>query len=219
MSFVFAAVRRNSQQFAAKFLELRSSGKPCNFWQYNSQARGPKGRRIYGEITLKDCHVLDEFSDPVSHGESGIGQPNKLRHGEGNDPRPDTQKLMEIGSRISRLEEEFRGLSAVKSGLTKGDEVGRQKNKLASRICRLKKKAQHEANKVKLEGLREEHGKSIIIVVIIVINDYLNVYKVPRLHLELKFRLEVFLLRYSFGFVSLSIVFGLGLNLMEINSL
>lgn len=158
------AVRRNSQQFAAKFLELRSSGKPCNFWQYNSQARGPKGRRIYGEITLKDCHVLDEFSDPVSHGESGIGQPNKLRHGEGNDPRPDTQKLMEIGSRISRLEEEFRGLSAVKSGLTKGDEVGRQKNKLASRICRLKKKAQHEANKVKLEGLREEHEQLVSVV-------------------------------------------------------
>src|SRR5688572_20529591 len=101
-------MKANSQQFATTFLELRSNGKPCNFWQYNSQARGPKGRRIYGEITLKDCHVLDEFSDPVSHSGSGKGQLNKLRHGEGNDPRPDTHKLMEIGSRISRLEEEFR---------------------------------------------------------------------------------------------------------------
>lgn len=179
--FDFAAMRANSQQFSAKFLELRSTGKPCNFWQYNSQARGPKGRRLYGEISLKDCHVLDEFSDPVTHGGSGKGQPNKLRHGEGNDPRPDSQKLMEIGSRISCLEEEFRRLSgAGKSG--NKDDVGRQKNKLASRICRLKKKAQHEANKVKLEGLREEHGKLfillliiVLIMIIIIIIDCLNV--------------------------------------------
>lgn len=33
----------------------------------------------------------------------------------------------------------------------------KEKNKLASRACRLKKKAQHEANKVKCDGLLEEH--------------------------------------------------------------
>jgi len=33
----------------------------------------------------------------------------------------------------------------------------KEKNKLASRACRLKKKAQHEANKLKLHGLQEEH--------------------------------------------------------------
>jgi len=33
----------------------------------------------------------------------------------------------------------------------------REKNKYASRICRLKKKAQHEANKIKLYGLEQEH--------------------------------------------------------------
>lgn len=35
----------------------------------------------------------------------------------------------------------------------------REKNKIASRACRLKKKAQHEANKIKLFGLNEEHSK------------------------------------------------------------
>ena len=35
----------------------------------------------------------------------------------------------------------------------------REKNKIASRACRLKKKAQHEANKIKLSGLNEEHSK------------------------------------------------------------
>ena len=35
----------------------------------------------------------------------------------------------------------------------------KEKNKLASRACRLKKKAQHEANKLKLHGLDEEHSE------------------------------------------------------------
>lgn len=35
----------------------------------------------------------------------------------------------------------------------------KEKNKLASRACRLKKKAQHEANKLKLYGLQQEHRK------------------------------------------------------------
>lgn len=35
----------------------------------------------------------------------------------------------------------------------------KEKNKLASRACRLKKKAQHEANKIKLYGLEHEHSK------------------------------------------------------------
>ena len=34
----------------------------------------------------------------------------------------------------------------------------KEKNKLASRACRLKKKAQHEANKIKLSGLDDEHS-------------------------------------------------------------
>lgn len=35
----------------------------------------------------------------------------------------------------------------------------KEKNKLASRACRLKKKAQHEANKIKLFGLETEHSR------------------------------------------------------------
>jgi hypothetical protein len=39
----------------------------------------------------------------------------------------------------------------------------KEKNKLASRACRLKKKAQHEANKIKLYGLEHEHSKLIFL--------------------------------------------------------
>ena len=38
----------------------------------------------------------------------------------------------------------------------------KEKNKLASRACRLKKKAQHEANKLKCMGLAEEHREYIV---------------------------------------------------------
>lgn len=38
----------------------------------------------------------------------------------------------------------------------------KEKNKLASRACRLKKKAQHEANKIKLFGLENEHSECLL---------------------------------------------------------
>lgn len=41
----------------------------------------------------------------------------------------------------------------------------REKNKFASRVCRLKKKAQHEANKIKLHGLDQEHSKYLFLCV------------------------------------------------------
>lgn len=39
----------------------------------------------------------------------------------------------------------------------------KEKNKLASRACRLKKKAQHEANKIKLQGLEAEHSTFLFV--------------------------------------------------------
>lgn len=43
----------------------------------------------------------------------------------------------------------------------------KEKNKLASRACRLKKKAQHEANKLKLYGLQQEHSEFEIKIIIL----------------------------------------------------
>ena len=40
----------------------------------------------------------------------------------------------------------------------------KEKNKMASRACRLKKKAQHEANKLKCVGLAEEHREYCLLV-------------------------------------------------------
>lgn len=83
---------------------------------------------------------------------------NKAKHDGGNDLRPDPLKLLHIGSRISGMEEMFKSKDVKNSGKQR-KATGREKNILASRICRLRKKAQHEANKIKLEGLQKEQSK------------------------------------------------------------
>lgn len=40
-------------------------GKERYFWQYNVQAKGPKGKRLVFQSKLDDPHVLNEVTDPV----------------------------------------------------------------------------------------------------------------------------------------------------------
>lgn len=103
-------------------------------------------------------HVLDEFVDPVDDEEKA------RRNVHSEDARPNPEKLLDIGRRIWHLEEQYRSASMANhtgAVLNKRD-VNKKKNKLSSRICRLKRKAQHEANKIKFNGLREEHSKCLI---------------------------------------------------------
>jgi len=62
------------------------------------------------------------------------------------------------------MEEVFKSKDIKESGKKKKRKaaIGREKNILASRICRLRKKAQHEANKIKLEGLQKEQSEQHI---------------------------------------------------------
>ena len=47
-----------------------SSGKKeRHFWQYNVQAKGPKGQKINFETRIDDPHVLNDIVDPVFSGE------------------------------------------------------------------------------------------------------------------------------------------------------
>lgn len=39
------------------------------FWQYNVQAKGPKGQKIVIETKIEDPHVLNEIVDPVFSGD------------------------------------------------------------------------------------------------------------------------------------------------------
>lgn len=43
----------------------KGSKKERFFWQYNVQAKGPKGQRLVIKTYAEDPHVLNEVTDPV----------------------------------------------------------------------------------------------------------------------------------------------------------
>lgn len=145
---------------------------PSPFWQYNVQAKGPKTKRIL-YLKERDPHLYREFSDPVYQIKltQTRGQTlTKLRKGDGNDVTPNPMKLYQLGKQIRDLSSFVNKTNATASSLYHGiyhiesqsnsndsADVKKEKNKIASRACRLRKKAQHEANKLKLHGLNEEH--------------------------------------------------------------
>ena len=111
----------------------------------------------------------------------------KARRGDGNDLTPNPRKLHSIGRELDKLNRLINDMTPVSElPVAVRPKSRKEKNKLASRFvavllnvlkqtkpkrltnifaseyraCRLKKKAQHEANKVKLYGLEQEHRKN-----------------------------------------------------------
>ncbi|XP_012228275.1 protein CREBRF homolog isoform X3 [Linepithema humile] len=145
--------------------ESRHSKKERFFWQYNVQAKGPKGQRLIARARLEDPHVLNEATDPVFSPHCalrGIKHSGKARKGDGNDLTPNPRKLHNIGRELDKLNRIINDMTPVSElPFTARPKTRKEKNKLASRACRLKKKAQHEANKIKLHGLEQEHRRLI----------------------------------------------------------
>lgn len=143
----------------------QGSKKERHFWQYNVQAKGPKGQKINFETKIEDPHVLNDIVDPVFSGDvqlQGIKHSGKARRGDGNDLTANPKKLAAIGKELDQLSKIINDLTPV-SEMPFGARCKsrKEKNKLASRACRLKKKAQHEANKLKCDGLKSEHNELI----------------------------------------------------------
>lgn len=150
--------------------EYDQSGKQMSkkerfFWQYNIQAKGPKGQRLVLKSKMEDPHRLNEITDPVFSPDCsvrGIKHSGKARKGDGNDLTPNPKKLYSIGKELSKLGKVINDMTPVTELPFNVRPTSRkEKNKLASRACRLKKKAQHEANKIKLSGLETEHKRLI----------------------------------------------------------
>ncbi|XP_070171255.1 protein CREBRF homolog isoform X2 [Polyergus mexicanus] len=143
----------------------RHNKKERFFWQYNVQAKGPKGQRLIARTRLEDPHVLNEATDPVFSPHCalrGIKHSGKARKGDGNDLTPNPRKLHNIGRELDKLNRIINDMTPVSElPFTARPKTRKEKNKLASRACRLKKKAQHEANKIKLHGLETEHRRLI----------------------------------------------------------
>ncbi|XP_068908840.1 protein CREBRF homolog [Tenebrio molitor] len=138
-----------------------NSKKERFFWQYNVQAKGPKGQRLVMKCKMEDPHVLNEITDPVFSPDCsvrGIKHSGKARKGDGNDLTPNARKLFNIGKELDKLGRTINDMTPVSElPFNVRPKSRKEKNKLASRACRLKKKAQHEANKIKLNGLEAEH--------------------------------------------------------------
>lgn len=143
------------------------------FWQYNVQSKGPKGPRYIGPSTSsfddeEDPHIFNEISDPVFAPDcqiEGVKHSGKARRGDGNDLTPNPKKLLMIGLELKKLSKTINDLTPVTDvPFTCRNKSRKEKNKLASRACRLKKKAQHEANKIKLHGLHREHARMMKVI-------------------------------------------------------
>jgi len=140
-----------------------SAGKKERFfWQYNVQAKGPKGQKLALDTKIHDPHKLNDIIDPVFSDNvsmHGIKHSGKARRGDGNDLTANPGKLAKIGKELEKLGKEINMMTPVSEvPFPTRTKSRKEKNKLASRACRLKKKAQHEANKLKLHGLEEEHN-------------------------------------------------------------
>ncbi|CAH8623096.1 unnamed protein product [Dicrocoelium dendriticum] len=132
------------------------------------------------------------FEDPVQR-RYDLVHCSKLRRGDGNDVTPNLSRLRAMGEELDylnqKLAEHGELIMAGSSGTSllssfysnKTDKLDmmhitsspecqqiekakREKNKLASKICRLKKKAFHEANKIKYTALGMEYDELIIVI-------------------------------------------------------
>ncbi|XP_038071123.1 CREB3 regulatory factor-like isoform X2 [Patiria miniata] len=89
----------------------------------------------------------------------------KSRRSEYDDLTPNPKRLLLIGNELHKLNKVISGMIPVSALPPNARNRSRkEKNKLASRACRLKKKAQHEANKVKLYGLEKERDRLMQVI-------------------------------------------------------
>ena len=143
-------------------VDSKANREPQYFWQYNLQAKGPKGQRLCKSLMTEDPHKLVSFEDPVFDSdisEWNLRHTGKARRGDGNDIAPNSYRLYQIGNELRKLNALLENISPEELQDGERTRAKRAKNKFASRACRLKRKAQHEANKLKLYGLEQEHSK------------------------------------------------------------
>ncbi|XP_028390906.1 CREB3 regulatory factor-like [Dendronephthya gigantea] len=114
--------------------------------------------------------------------EGKIQTRRKGRKSESEDMVPNPLKLLKIGRELDNLNKIISSLKPINEvpQHSRG-RSRREKNKLASRACRLKKKQQHEANKVKLHGLQSEQ-ENLMFLINDMKNEIVNRAQYPRKH-------------------------------------
>jgi hypothetical protein len=149
-------------------LDLMDKNQDTFFWQYNILSKGVKTKKV---LTLrnKDPHLHREFFDPVYQLQtisSRSSSLNNLRKGMGNDVTPNSDKLYQLGLQIRDFIQKSCQMNILNPNSvdivnSEKAHLKREKNKIASRVCRIKKKAHNEANKLKLHALNQEHKQIV----------------------------------------------------------
>ncbi|XP_067930612.1 protein CREBRF homolog [Watersipora subatra] len=124
-----------------------------SFWKYKKLPKGPKVQQRYllPLPSTSDPHKPIVFHDPVFDKSltNTVGHYGKARVGEGNDITPNPRKLVKLGREIEKINQEMLQQSSADK---------KEKMKLSSRVCRIKRLANHEANKIKFAGLEQERA-------------------------------------------------------------
>ncbi|XP_043568951.1 CREB3 regulatory factor-like [Chiloscyllium plagiosum] len=139
------------------------------FWEYSDSHTTPSKQERTLQPSEWDCSTLPSN---VYQKENGVGQGRRIakksRRTDVDDLTPNPRKLLHIGDELKKLNKVIDDLTPVNElPVNARPRSRKEKNKLASRACRLKKKAQHEANKIKLWGLNTEHDNLLKVIVAI----------------------------------------------------
>nr|XP_020479406.1 CREB3 regulatory factor-like isoform X2 [Monopterus albus] len=134
----------------------RPSKRSC-FWEYRRARESTTKKKLGGDVHWSLSWSSSTLPSTLYRREGKKGR-RKARKTDASDLTPNPQKLHNIGEQLQKLNAAIDGMGPVNDLPAVARARSRkEKNKLASRACRLKKKAQHEANKIKLWGLNQEY--------------------------------------------------------------
>ncbi|XP_020662476.1 CREB3 regulatory factor isoform X2 [Pogona vitticeps] len=145
-------------------ISCRKRGKRRYFWEYSEQLTPSQQERMLRPSEWnRDTLPSNMYQkNGLHHGKYAV---KKSRRTDVEDLTPNPRKLLQIGNELRKLNKVISDLTPVSElPLTARPRSRKEKNKLASRACRLKKKAQYEANKVKLWGLNTEYDNLLFVI-------------------------------------------------------
>lgn len=134
----------------------RPAKRRC-FWEYRRSRESATKKKLNSNVHWSLSWSSSTLPSTLYRREGKKGR-RKARKTDASDLTPNPQKLHNIGEQLQKLNAAIKGMGPVNDLPAVARARSRkEKNKLASRACRLKKKAQHEANKIKLWGLNQEY--------------------------------------------------------------
>ncbi|NWV52882.1 CRERF factor, partial [Daphoenositta chrysoptera] len=160
-------------------ISCRKRGKRRYFWEYSEQLTPSQQERMLRPSEWSRDTLPSNLyqKNGLHHGKYAA---KKSRRTDVEDLTPNPRKLLQIGNELRKLNKVISDLTPVSElPLTARPRSRKEKNKLASRACRLKKKAQYEANKVKLWGLNTEYD-NLLFVINSIKQEIVNRVQVPK---------------------------------------